>query len=294
MYCRVGPRVARPLITIRNHAALAEGQPGRQHMSFAASTGLFAALTTATGSAPLAAGGSGASFLADLAEVTHVGALIVGFGAMLASDVMLLRRTSGPLRTETLRTYQIAYYLMATAVAMAWVSGVFLVWNGLGGPLAPLFMKFAILVVLTGAVVLTPHAVFPALLRALGHPLEAAEFDDKVRIALASAVSIASWASVLVLGLSAMAVRAPWPLLMMVIVILYGAALTLMLRRAVMMERRRTNAVRPVVRAVAPITRSGHTDMPPRRRGLKGKQKADAELPRWRQVYLERLSANRS
>lgn len=180
------------------------------------------------------------ALVADSLTVTHLVAMAIGLAAMIATDLSLVRRAGETIHTETVFMVALAHRILAVALSFAWVSGLCLAALATGldpAALTPLLaMKLIVVTILSIAALLTPRMVLPALRRCIGRPLLEAEFDDKIRMALASGLAIASWALALVLGSSVVAETAGWSALIPFALAVYLIAITLMLRHALSVE----------------------------------------------------------
>lgn len=182
--------------------------------------------------------------LVDLVRLSHLAAMAVGFGTMIATDLNMLRRATDVITAEQLRTLHMTHHLMLAAIALAWISGLILVVIRTGlDPAAfspKLIMKLLVVTVLSITALLVQRLAMPAMHRLCGKSLLEAEFDDKIRMALCGGLSVASWSTALLLGASAFTKTAGWSLLVPLILTIYAVSLMFMLRHALVLHNRTT------------------------------------------------------
>ncbi|MEO1468874.1 MAG: hypothetical protein AAFV86_07460 [Pseudomonadota bacterium] len=194
--------------------------------------------------APLAAAlGTGAeALLLDLVRLGHLGAVAVGLGVVVATDLTLLRLIGLPLGPRQGRVIEAAHGLLVPALAAAWATGLGLA--ALRTGLDPvtvtpkLLAKLAVVSLLTANAALIQTAVRPILADHRGRRIQALPLGHKLVLAIAGGLSVAGWGSALLLGASAVMRDAGWDVLVPLIGGLHALALTLTLGAAILSHRR--------------------------------------------------------
>ncbi|MEM9784246.1 MAG: hypothetical protein AAF899_17445 [Pseudomonadota bacterium] len=191
------------------------------------------------------------ALLLDVLRLGHLAAIAAGIGAVIATDLTMLRWIGLPIGTRQGDALEAAHALIAPALALAWITGLaLLVWRtGLqADALSPkLMVKLAVVTMLTANAVLITRGVRPTLQEWRGGRLIMLPLGRKLLLASAGAFSVAGWAAALILGGSAMVRTAGWDVLLPLIGGLYMAVLAATLTFALVAHirwwRRRDTAV---------------------------------------------------
>lgn len=178
----------------------------------------------------------------DAVRFVHLGAMAVGLGTMVCTDMLSLKRAGQPVTEEYCQGLHAAHAIMAPALLAAWISGLFLLVIRTGLDLSDftpkLWAKLAVVTLLTLTAILVKRLVLPLLRFNIGRTLMEAPRGDKLIMAVCAALSISGWGSALLLGAVSVSDNAPGWALVVLLVGIYGTVLNLAVWHALRLHER--------------------------------------------------------
>ena len=193
----------------------------------------------------------GAPLLEDLFVLIHLAAMAVGFGTMVSTDMLSLRRITHPVWRPYTSALHHAHRMMVPALAVAWVSGLSLLWLRTGFAAdaisAKTLAKLAVVSALTLTAAVIRLQVMPIVGRAVGRPLADLPLPKKLTLAVCAALSVSGWTLALALGgFAPLKVWSADALLALCLGV-YVAAVSAMVLGALVLHRLRAEADSPHV-----------------------------------------------
>ena len=190
----------------------------------------------------------------DLVRLAHLGAMAVGLGTMVSTDIMTLRRVERRVSDEYCRAVESAHRIMMPAIIAAWATGIVLIGLRTGfdpGAFTPkLLAKLTVVSLLTITAVVVKWQVMPILARAKGATLMEVPLTDKLVLALCAAMSISGWSLALLLGASVTFKTAGSATLIALLGSVYAVALITAVYAAFVLHARVTMVARQTDRLV--------------------------------------------
>ncbi|MEM1300653.1 MAG: hypothetical protein AAGH68_15375 [Pseudomonadota bacterium] len=183
-----------------------------------------------------------APLFVDTVRFVHLGAMAVGLGTMVSTDLISLKRADRPVTEEYCRAVHAAHAIMAPALIAAWVSGLFLLVIRTGLDLdaftPKLWAKLVVVTLLTLTAFAVKRLVMPVLSFNLGRTLMEAPRGDKLIMAICAALSMSGWGCALMLGAVGMFANAPGWALTVLLIGIYGSALNIAVWHALRLHDR--------------------------------------------------------
>lgn len=153
----------------------------------------------------------------DAVRILHLAAIAAGIGAVIATDLTMLRLLGVPIGSRHGAALEVAHRLIGPALLGAWVTGIALIGLRTGFAVEAfspkLWMKLAVVTALSLNVLLIKRIVQPTLDEYEGWTLAEIPLAQKLSMALGGAISVAGWSAALFLGASRIFKTASWELL---------------------------------------------------------------------------------
>ena len=195
---------------------------------------------------------AGVSFLTifvDAVTVTHLLAMAVALGSVVANDLAMLRYTTRPVDWGVLDTLFGAHRLISRALIVLWVSGLLLIvlrTDLQADSVTPkLIAKLITVTLLTLTAVLMGRVALPLLARSMGHALLDIPFLRKIVLAACAGLSTGGWLAALLLGGTSFLREADLGPVLALTFAVQGAALVLTVIAAVAAHVWRRSTYRP-------------------------------------------------
>ena len=169
------------------------------------------------------------ALLNDAARTFHLVGLALGLGAAIMADMTAVRWLKRPLEHTEIQTLERYHHTVTAGILIFWFSGLFILWIKTGFVAenfsAKLMMKLCVVSVLTLNAVLIARIGLPILRKFEGRSFCQLAADDRLRLAVLAALSIASWSSALALGMFKVLATMEWTLLSDIFIGVYAATL---------------------------------------------------------------------
>ena len=178
----------------------------------------------------------------DVIRVLHFAAIAIGFGTVVSTDILSLRRIGSAVSEEYCQVVESAQSIIVPSLSVAWFTGVLLLIARTGLDLAAftadLWAKLLVVTILTATAYVVRFRVLPAIRRNVGRTLLESDLSDTKAMATCTGLSAGGWVSALVLSGLGASGSAPLFIVMATVAVIHLAILAVVLRSAVSLHRR--------------------------------------------------------
>ncbi len=186
-------------------------------------------------------GTPGMQIVKDLLVIGHLGALAVGLGTVLRTDMRMLLRLRDRFTGQDFTALTTAHHAIGLSILALWATGLGLFVLKTGGDPAAASPKLVAKLVTVSWLSLTAACMstfgLPLLARAVGRPLAGLPLVLRLKLAVFAGMSAAGWGTALLLGAAGTTLTAEWGALRELLLMIHGGAVGGMMLAAVLVGR---------------------------------------------------------